>query len=347
MLYIRADGNAEIGTGHIMRCLSTAKAALRLGEACTFITADKNMESLLMEQGFHVICLDSVWNDLDRETNKMVSLISEHQIKKLLVDSYFVTAEYLQKLCDLTYVIYMDDLNAFHYPCHTLINYNVYADKFEYPANYPNTKLLLGPQYAPLREEFQNLPQRVIRDSVKAVMITTGGSDPYNISGKLVKMAKENTRLKSLEFHIAAGRFNANLSMLQDLTKRYSGVIIHKSVQKMSELMLNCDIAVSAGGSTLYELCACGTPTITFAWADNQLDGVATFSENIMLGAGDVRENEEICLARLIASIEQLAEDNLLRQNISVKIRALVGREGSKLPSALQNLDLDKRKINK
>ena len=108
MLYIRTDGNAEIGTGHVMRCLSIATTYQKSGGDCIFITADEQMKPLLDEQGFFIICLNSVWNDLDKETEKMEQLINKRKIEKLLIDSYFVTPEYLERLNKLTYLIYMN-----------------------------------------------------------------------------------------------------------------------------------------------------------------------------------------------------------------------------------------------
>jgi spore coat polysaccharide biosynthesis predicted glycosyltransferase SpsG len=146
MLYIRTDGNPEIGTGHTMRCLSIAGAVEKKGGKVTFIVADDSASTMITERGYHVICLDSIWKDLSAEVESMISAIIENSIGKLLIDSYFVTTEYLQKLCELTQVIYIDDVNAIHYPCNMLINYNCYAEKFHYPARYPDTTLLLGCQ---------------------------------------------------------------------------------------------------------------------------------------------------------------------------------------------------------
>ena len=95
MLFIRADGNPKIGTGHIMRCLSIAQAAKRQGCPCTFITADHEMTQLLEQQGFRYICLDSEWDHLDLETARMEQLIRQESIQVLLIDSYFVTLDYM------------------------------------------------------------------------------------------------------------------------------------------------------------------------------------------------------------------------------------------------------------
>ena len=328
MLYIRADGNAEIGTGHVMRCLSIARDARSKGIPCVFIVADENMAPLLKEQGFGYICLNSVWNDLDRETEQMEQLIGQEGIRLLLVDSYFVTPEYLSRLHQLTYVVYIDDLNAFTYPCSTLINYNLYADQMYSSNQYTNTRLLLGPKYAPLREEFQNLPQRIVRERVKDILVTTGGSDPLNIAGNLVEKAKQHPDIADLNFHIVAGRFNQHLPMLERLAAKYTGVIIHHNVQRISELMLDCDIAVSAGGSTMYELCACGTPTICFAFADNQMDIVRTFGQTYMTNVGDMRRNSDMVIAQIIAGISFLKNDHIVRKQQTDKIRSLVDGQG-------------------
>ena len=75
-LYIRSDGNEKIGTGHIMRCLSIADAVREAGGTCIFVIADSKMEAVIRANGFPMICLHSVWDNLDYETEKMEQLIS-------------------------------------------------------------------------------------------------------------------------------------------------------------------------------------------------------------------------------------------------------------------------------
>lgn len=324
MLYIRTDGNAEIGTGHVMRCLSIAHMQRKLGRDCSFITADKTMQHLLEEQGFVVICLNSVWNDFNQETEKTAQLISDRKIEKLLIDSYFVTPDYLSRLRYLTYVIYMDDINAFTYPCNALINYNIYAQKLDYPSRYPNTRLLLGPVYAPLREEFCGLPPCQTRSHAQNVLVTTGGGDSFNVAGRFVERAKNDSEMSRMHFHIVAGNFNTHLPKLYALAASYSGVTVHQNVGNMSRLMLDCDIAVSAGGTTLYELCACGTPSVIFACADNQLEAVDAFGAGYMISCGDFRKNEETCLSRLLQEIKRISEDVKLRNTMAKRCRGLV-----------------------
>jgi len=324
MLYIRTDGNADIGTGHVMRCLSIAKANEKNGIDCTFIVADDRMKPWIEEQGFSVVCLDSLWNDLDVETDKMVRLIKDCGIERLLIDSYFVTFDYLSRLHRLTYITYIDDLDDFIYPCSELINYNIYAEKLDYPARYPNTRLLLGPKYAPLREEFRGLSRRINRNMVEHVLLTVGGADPLNIATQIVERVKQDSGVSNMHYHIVAGRFMAQISRLSTLAKKYEGVTIHQHVEKMSVLMRDCDVAISAGGTTLYEICACGVPTVILSIADNQRMAVSAFSDSYMLGCGDFRDGEDKCLKKVTTNLLQLVGDYDLRRSLSEKCFDLV-----------------------
>jgi len=328
VFYVRADGNPKIGTGHIMRCLSIAQAVRQQGGCCTFIVADCEMTQLLEQQNFPYICLHSAWNDLNQETAQMEQLIRQESIQTLLIDSYFVTPNYLCRLHGLTHVVYIDDLNEFVYPCSTLVNYSVYAAQQDYSSRYPNTECLLGPQYVPLRSEFQDLPGRQLRREVRDVLVTTGGGDPLNIAGRFAESAVQ--MFPGVRLHIVAGRFNQYRTQLEHLARKYLGIQIHYNVEHMSELMLSCDAAVSAGGSTLYELCACGVPAVMYALADNQLSGTEAFERSgMMLYAGDVRDNEFFVEA-LCGKLAVLIRGYPLRRHMSEQMQQAVDGNGAR-----------------
>lgn len=329
MIYIRADGNTSIGTGHVMRTLSIAQAAVRCGISCTFITADRKMESMISENGFPLICLNTEWNNLDCETALMEELILRRDIKTLIIDSYFVTADYLLRLNKLTHTAYLDDLNAFHYPCDTLINYNLYASHIDYTSRYAATDLLLGPSYAPLRMEFQKLPGRKVNRMMQSVLVTTGGADPSNLAGQLVSMAKQDPSLSDLTYHIVAGKFNQHRSELESLSNREPGVVLHKNASDMARLMLDCDAAISAGGSTVYELLATGTPSIILCYADNQERLLASLDDSIMYNAGDARTSFDRCAATVLQHLRSFRSSFKLRHALSLECQKLVDGLGA------------------
>ena len=97
----------------------------------------------------------------------------------------------------------------------------------------------------------------------------------------------------------------------------------------MSELMCDCDVAVTAGGSTMYELCACGVPSICFSWADNQIPGVSVFTNNgLMIGAGDIREGSNKCITAVIEGLKMYCGDYEMRARCGNKLKGVVDGDG-------------------
>ncbi len=330
-LCCRVDGNAQIMSGHVMRCLAIAKAVRTLAEAPIFITADHEMDELIISQGFDVCCLNSNWDDLDSEVELLTNTLCTLRADTLLLDSYYVTPAYMECLRGVVRLAYMDDINRLHYPCDILINYNHYAPLLGYEHFYKSseTKLLLDCQYAPLREEFSSLPAFCCAQVVRKVLITTGSGDPYDVAGQLIERLKALPDTAHLDLHVVAGSFNPHLPRLLALAAKLPDVIIHQNVSAMSLLMRSCDIAISAGGSTLYELCACGVPCGFFAFADNQLRTKDAFADVCMLYAGDVRTGAENCIVRLVQCIQRYIHEPGLRQNYSNRMQTLVDGQGA------------------
>lgn len=322
-LYIRVDMNQTIATGHVMRCLSIAEVARDEGADAVFILADAQAEDLIQSKGFRTIVLNSTWNDLEKELPDLLDLIATENIGTLLVDSYYVTENYLAALNHATSVAYIDDLNRFHYPVDTLIAYANYWKKMNYEENYPDTKLLLGCSYVPLRKEFQNLPPKLIRENIENLLILTGGSDNLGISENILDHIPVE---KYKKIDVICGRYFEQFDYLKSKYSNCQSVHLHKAVENIIDYMLDADVAISAGGTTLYELCATGTPTITYSFADNQLDNVRQFAEDgIMRYAGDVRYEkvkEKIC-----ESLE-CYDDHKLRLELSHKMQQLVDGNG-------------------
>lgn len=280
MFYIRADANEVIGTGHIMRCLAVAEEIRSCGIEVTFITADHFPDEIIFSRKFQCICLNSKWDSLDNEINVLSGLICNRKIHSILIDSYFVTYKYLHEICKLAKVIYIDDLGEINYPVDVIVNYNIYAKEINYNKLLydGNTKFLLGEKYAPLRTEFHNI-KTSFRENAQSVLISTGGADNYNIAGKILMNIINVPDFSGIQFYVISGKLNRNVNELLDIEKKYTNIHICQDVICMSEIMCKCDVAVSACGSTMYELCACGVPVLTFSFADNQLPGINYFEK--------------------------------------------------------------------
>lgn len=371
MVVIRADANSKIGMGHVMRCLSVADALLKRREEVLFVTADDTPVPLLTKKGVPYCVLHTDYADMEAELPELWEVLRElpqgaespdaalaQKNTSILVDSYYVTEKYLAALKKRITTIYMDDIYAFSYPVDMLINYNIYGEEmgYEKDAAFADTKLLLGTEYVPLREEFsagagyaqsrkelsaetenvtpaedrlhQTAEQGRTADG--GILITTGGSDSFNLAGQLLMEAMKYDALKEKEYHVVSGSLNPHIGELQALAQKHENIHIHCNVTNMAELMAESEVALSAGGSTLYELCAVGVPVIAFSFAENQERLVQTFvKRGIAQYGGNYRTDGNKMIQNTIAGLETLLEDKNLRSEYRKKARTLVDGKGA------------------
>ncbi len=286
-MFIRADMNDTIATGHIMRCLSIADECKALGEEVLFITADQEAENLLSERGYRNIILNTRWNDMESELPALTALLRETPGSQILIDSYQVTPRYLEELSGIADTTYLDDLNSFFYPVHNLICYECYWEQFRYSERYTGTNLILGPAYTPVRKEFSNCPPKTIRRDVESILIISGGTDPQDVLRKILTEVK---KLGFREINVVCGRYYKYYDQLAEEVKAWENVSVRKHVSDIKHYYDQADLVISAGGTSLYELCACGTPTVSYSIADNQLGNVRQFEkEGLIAYLGDAR----------------------------------------------------------
>lgn len=341
MIWIRADANKEIGSGHIMRCLSIATALKAFGEEVCFLVAEESAAGLLEQRGQLYKILGSVYHDLEQELPLLQKMLPEENPKLLLVDSYFVTKRYLEQLRKHVKVAYIDDVPLFHYPVDMVINYNIYGDSLSYrdSALEEQQTFLLGARYAPLREQFKDVDY-VVRPTVEHVMLTTGGSDKFNLAYTILQEALKRDKVRKLQYHVVSGAFNTNYSSLMALAQEYENIHVYQNVTDMAGLMKQSDIAITAGGSTMYELSAVGVPILCFAFVDNQEQIVDTFCQRnlVSYGGNYVREGQEFA-ANVVNALEYLCENADSRREYSEKTRCLAdGRGADRIAEALAEL---------
>lgn len=325
MLYIRVDMNDTIATGHVMRCLAIAEAARQQKEDTTFFLADEQAVDILKKWGYSYIVLNTDWNDMESELSIIERIIVEKKIECLLIDSYQVTSFYLKKLSEMTRTIYLDDKNSFSYPVDAIICYASYWKKFQYNEKYPDKKLLLGPKYAPLRREFSNCGKKKIKDKVENLLLLSGGTDNYDILDRLLeKIEKE----KYKQIIVVCGTYYQKYECIYRKYRDYQNIEIYKAVNNMKYFMNKADMIITAGGTTLYEICAVGTPAISYSIADNQLDNVKQFYENGIIDyAGDVRK--ENIISNIVNYLELYHMNKDLREKRAQKMQRLIDGKGS------------------
>ena len=336
---IRADGNVQIAMGHIMRCLSIADALRALGADVVFVTAGNESRGLLQTRGYEAVVLGTSYSAMESELGGFSAYFRQHPAELILVDSYFVTRGYMEVLRTWARTAWLDDLGEPVHPVDILINYNIYAKEMSYRERYAKSgaalpgQLLLGCEYAPLREAFGQGRRSVCRDAVQDVLITTGGGDAKNAVGALCGRIAEEIKTGlhwGIRYHVICGPFSEKREELRALAALYPVFRIHENVTDMWELMEQCDIAVSAAGSTMYELCSMRLPAVCFYFAENQRRMAEYFDRFTEIkSAGNIAQNREAVLTALLGRLTQLEEDGQLRRRIREQMETLTDGRGA------------------
>ncbi|MCX6681140.1 MAG: UDP-2,4-diacetamido-2,4,6-trideoxy-beta-L-altropyranose hydrolase [Methanothrix sp.] len=273
-LLIRADASQEMGTGHVMRCLALAQAWKDVGGNPIFAMSAKteSIESRLKSEGFEVISLDADPGSV-ADAYQTADISARKNACFVIVDGYHFGSLYqkLMKSLGVRFLFIDDNGHADHYYADIVLNQNIHADKKLYYHRENYTKLLLGTKYVLLRREFRDFRNwiRDVPNAVRNILVTFGGSDPTNATCKTIQ-ALEQLNITDVQIRIVAGGSNYRYSQLQSFAESRHWIRIDRNVTNMPELMTWADIAVSAAGSTVWELAFMGLPSLIMIVADNQ-----------------------------------------------------------------------------
>ncbi|MGN1147785.1 MAG: UDP-2,4-diacetamido-2,4,6-trideoxy-beta-L-altropyranose hydrolase, partial [Lachnospiraceae bacterium] len=343
MFYIRADGNARTGAGHIMRCLTIAEEIKKLDEV-TFLCADEASAALVKSHGQDSLVLGAEpFSNEELQILKAV-LGKENQEKssagqdRILIDSYLAAPAYVGEIGKLVRTACMDDMCRQVFPADIIINYNAFATGERYRKLYgqtakeTTTKFLVGREYIPVRRQFIGRDFSV-KEKAEALLITTGGGDADNLAGSILQRLLQDESIGKLQFHVVSGAFHPHYGDLMKLAEEHQNITIHKNVTDMAELMCSCDIAVTAGGTTIYELCALGVPFVCFSYADNQ-DALVSYigDHGVALSAGSMSDGEKdrgLVLKEILQQTVRLVKSEKLRKECCADERKLVDGNGA------------------
>ena len=326
---IRADGNATIGMGHVMRCMSVAMALRQLNKEVYFVTACEECISVIRKEGFEVFLLSTNYHEMESELPELLRIVKEKNIKLVLVDSYQVTQHYFHELHKHIAVAYLDDLgNSFD--ADGVINYNIYGPQMRYEQQLQQ---VLGASYVPLRKEFageQGCQQ--VSPSVRHVLITTGGSDAcfaakgFTDTFLQSKVATE----QGIVIHVVSGPFNQFKDELKSLYQGNPRVCIHENVTNMKALMQTCDVILTSAGSTIYEVCALGIPMICFYFVENQkrnAEGIAALTS--VVNVGNYAKDAKAVCSKAREVLERCIEHVAYREQLHREEKQIVDGNGA------------------
>jgi UDP-2,4-diacetamido-2,4,6-trideoxy-beta-L-altropyranose hydrolase len=311
-----------------MRCLALAQSWKRSGGNVTFLLPEGSpgIEQRIRDEGFSLEAL-APGQFADAVVNRM--LRSKQRVAVL--DGYRFGAREQTMLSQAGIaVLTVDDYgHAAEYPVRWILNQNGHAGSEMYVRRADNTRLLLGPAYALLRDEF--LPwlgwRRRTPEKASKILVTIGGSDPDNLSARVL----ESIALLAdadLQVVLVAGSSNPHLQSLQAATGRLPvRVRIVQSAREMPSLMAWADVAVSGAGGTSYELCYMGLPSLLWVIADNQRQVAEHLSSlSAAVHAGVARD---FAAQRFAEQLGRMIGNPDQRQAMSHRARSLVDGLGA------------------
>lgn len=285
-IIIRTDSSSTIGSGHMMRCLTLAVELQEQEMHVSFIcnALPGTLGQLAAGQGFPVYWLDSMESDWEADARATAAVLEENSalVDWLIVDHYQLDERWERMLRPYSsHIMVIDDLANRRHDCDLLLDANYFllmADRYDALVP-PYAKLLLGPEYALLRTEFSRahaaLRQR--NGTINRIFVFFGGSDPMNETGKTVKALSALSN-RNFSIDVVVGEANPYKDEIKEQCSLLREVQFFCQINNMAELMAEADLAIGAGGTTTWERCYLGLPSIVIAVADNQIESAATLA---------------------------------------------------------------------
>jgi len=337
ILFIRADGSIRSGSGHVMRMIALAQAWRDQIEGdAIFVSAEltDDLVGRLKNESFpfrRISGHPGTKRDLEQTCEVISSFGRQKQI--VAVDGYNFNANFQLGLKEAgCRLLFMDDYGQSEfYHADWILNQNISARNELYAKRSAHTRPLLGTQFALLRREFHKhvgMPKTIPKIASK-VLVTLGGADPGNVTGKVVKALAG----LPLELKVIVGGSNPNLPDLRKAVDmaafQFASIELIVNPPDMPILMKWADLAVAAAGSTAWELAFMGVPSLYFILAKNQY-AIAMDLDKKELGVCLTRFTEDPDYESLTEEVLKLSTDFEKREKLSANCRNAVDGYGSR-----------------
>lgn len=337
---IRTDASIEIGTGHVMRCITLAKQLRNDGATVVFVCRNfpGNSIAFIGKEGFTVASLpyegegnNTEWvrNNWEKDVEDTNSILKElnQGIDMLIVDHYGLDIRWETKMRSfVNKIMVIDDLADRPHGCDLLLDQNYYLNMDLRYSNLLSDSCiqLLGPDYVLLRDEFLNVDVNQVKRTgeINNILIFFGGSDP---TGETLKALKAIRDLDVTEINVVVGAMNPQKDQVEKLCNELPNVTFHCQINNMAKFMLKADLAIGAGGATTWERCFLRLPSLVTIVAPNQLKlttDMASTGSLINLGYYD-----EVTVSRMNQVLTRLLKQPQEMTKMITKCSAILNTE--------------------
>ena len=360
-LIIRADANARIGSGHVMRTLALAQLWIEMGGTAFYVVSHDTSESVLVRllRENCTVIVSSKFESLSDDARHLASVANGKHATAVVIDGYQCGEEYISAIRSESYTTLAldDDVRLEDFDCDWLLNQNEGATPALYSVTNETPGLLLGPKYALLRNEFtkhEQQPKAITNDCLN-ILVTMGGADAPNVTGQVLRtlsnlefaesiatttvpvvsvgqpnpVADRSDRPRQRSFRVLVGDHNQHQSELAKIAATDKRFELVSNATDMAVHYLWADLAICAGGSSNWEMSYFGLPRILIALADNQVSIAENLhSKKACLYAGRCSsinfDGDEFANA-----VTSLAHDREYRQQMANRSQSLVDGQGA------------------
>lgn len=318
--FFRCDASYEIGTGHVMRCLTLAGYLADYRAEVFFICREEpgNLCGYIEAKGYRVYRLPCKGYNgpkeglpgqsyIDWEADAgLTSAVLKKEVPAdwIVIDHYSLDRRWESNIRrHVKNIMVIDDLANRPHDCDILLDQNYYRDmESRYKGLTPlGCRMMLGPEYALLRPEFKEArkKERQRDGSVGRILVFFGGSDPTNETEKALYAIRRLKR-KDISADVVVGGGNPRKEKIRTLCSAMNNVTFHCQVDNMAEIMAQSDLSLGAGGSAMWERCFLGLPTLVIVTAENQLETSEAVTEEgaiRLLGRHDEVDEATLYLA--------------------------------------------------
>ena len=371
----RADASLQMGSGHVMRCLTLADALKAQGADCHFISREHpgHLLEVIRQRGYKANCLvaqvqqaqaaiknivneapgpqqepahtawlGSTWQADAQET---AAILATLQPDWLVVDHYALDQRWEEALAPYyRKLLVIDDLADRPHRCDLLLDQNLGRQPQDYAGLVPaQCQLLIGPHFALLRPEFAalrpySLQRRQAQPALRQLLITMGGVDQPNATGQVLQALKTCALPADCRITVVMGLTAPWLQNVRELAAQMpwpTEVVVN--VNDMAQRMADSDLAIGAAGSTSWERCCLGLPTLMVVLAENQQAGAqALEAAHAARLIGDVSD----IATQLPLAVRELIDVNC-QSRMSLAASAITGGQGvEKILKAMEVLNV-------
>lgn len=308
---LRADASPVQGTGHVMRCLTLSEELIRRGHQVFLMTNTSKIEWLeKLIQDSHVEVINIRQHALPIEECLGISP------NLVVVDSYEFSAQGISQLAQKVPVLAIVDGDARGIVATEYLDHNLGAE-LEKWSDEVSSKLLAGSTFALIRDAV--LAQKrerpwVIQGKLPHLVAVMGGSDP---TGTIVLVAKAIARLRGIctATVVVSEKWHEKVHELFD---GQLGIEVISPTVELPRVLASADIAISASGTSAWELCSLGIPSILIAVVENQSKSLQRMIEhNLVLGIDMTRGGTIDVTTEIETMVSRLIENAGLREQLS------------------------------